>query len=294
MTSSGSTPESQALDLAAFNRNGFLLIKNVFSAGEIADLRQRMGALKARSLRQGCIVRSAGKPKALYIVGDLPGKDELADFRYLVFDRRVLGYARQILGPKLVYFGDSNTQFGEADRGFHKDNVDRTISGPDWKNPYTVIRLGLYLEDHTLHSGGLKVRVGSHQYVSHHRGQALNIPSEPGDLVIWYLRTTHSGNNVRLTFWPSLCLHPRIEMRIPESWRLAEAEERKSLFFTLGAPSEHVDRYIQYQIRRGDYHDHWKWCGWNRNLIALAEQSEVEFRRPVPEYGVLNPGYDPC
>ena len=52
-----------------------------------------------------------------------------------------------------------------------------------------------------------------------------NHDSESGDLVVWNLRTSHSGNNVRLKFWPSLSLPPRIESRIPLFLRVPPQDE---------------------------------------------------------------------
>ena len=46
-------------------------------------------------------------------------------------------------------------------RGFHKDNADRVDpNAPDWNGRYTVLRFGIYLQDHYRHTGGLTCGTG--------------------------------------------------------------------------------------------------------------------------------------
>lgn len=275
-------------DVKTFKRDGFLLVKAVFPNEEIANLRARIQMLRQRALASKEYVADSAYPKATFIIGDLLGKRELKDLDYVILDERIIACAKQILGKQIVYFGDSSVQTGEGTRGFHKDNVDRSDpNGPDWQGEYNVIRFGIYLQDHARHSGGLKVRLRSHQYVSRHRGKAVNIPSEGGDVVIWNLRTSHSGNNVRFKGLPNLCLHPRLERFVPWFLRVPEEGERIALFCSFGAPGGHLDRYIQFQVTRGDYHEHWKRSGFDQDILDLAAARGVQIRKPIREYGSL-------
>lgn len=277
------------VDVSAYERDGYVLVKDVFSSEEMARLRSKSEVLKRNAVAAKHYIPDSQYPDAVFLAGDLLSKDELQACDFAIFDRRVLSCVKQILGPDIVYFGDSSIQFGEGTRGFHKDNVDRSDpNGPDWEGPYKVIRVGIYLQDHARHSGGLKVRVRSHQYVSHHDGKAVNVPSKPGDIVLWNLRTSHSGNNVRLRLFPNLCLHPRIERIIPRRLRVPEQQERIALFCAFGAPGQTLDRYIQYLTTRTDSIDHWRKSRSNEATMDLAKRREVEVRHPISDYGALS------
>ena len=281
------------VDVDHFKKNGYVIVKGVFSKAEASTMRQSIEARKEKALTTNNYSPDPAHPKLLLILGDLLSARELKDLDYVVFDDRIIACARQILGEKLVYFGDSSVQTGEGERGFHKDNVTRyDINGADWQSDYTLIRVGVYLQDHTKISGGLKLRVRSHCYPSHHRGKAIDVKNELGDVVIWSLRTTHSGNNVRLKGLTGLCLHPRIEAKVPDFLKAVGADERIAMFATFGAPSGHLDRYIENMVRRGDYHDYLKRAGMSREILELARRRGVELRKPIPEYGSLYPHAD--
>jgi Phytanoyl-CoA dioxygenase (PhyH) len=85
---------------------------------------------------------------------------------------------------------------------FHKDNSDK-INGdaPDWTKPSHLLGVGIYLQDHTHHSGGLTVFEGSHSQASIKNGRVITewgkrvyLKTEPGDVVVWYLKTSHAGD----------------------------------------------------------------------------------------------------
>jgi hypothetical protein len=275
-----------AEQVSAFERDGYLLVKGVLPRDEVAALRTCVESLRRRVAGTPECASDPLYPKAWFFVGDALGKPELRDKDYVFLDPRVVDTIASLIGGPLVYFGDSSLQVGEATRGFHKDNVDRSDpSGPDWQGDYTVVRCGLYLQDHSRHSGGLKVRRGSHNFVSRHRGRAVNVGTEAGDLVVWSLRTSHSGNVVRMKGLPGVALHPRIEGALPAWLRVPEERERIAMFCSFGRPDRHVDRYIEYQRARKDMPPHWRLSGWSPGLVELARSRGVELRRPIAEYG---------
>jgi hypothetical protein len=112
----------------------------------------------------------------------------------------------------------------------------------------------------------------------------VDINTEVGDLLIWNLRTTHSGNNVRIRGLRGISLHPRLEQKVPHFLRMPEQLERIAMFGTFGAPSSHLERYITWMKGRGDFDRYWRYAGYNRNLVALAQSRGVELRRPVDFY----------
>jgi hypothetical protein len=283
------------VDVNHFNSCGYVIVRGVFSKAEIANLRQRVQDVKARAVTRNGYLTDPKHKELVLILGDLLSNRELADLDYVIFDQRVVSCVKQILGPDLVYFGDSSVQTGEGERGFHKDNVDRyDVNGADWQSDYTLVRVGLYLQDHSRLSGGLKLRVRSHCYPSYHQGKAIDVKSDAGDVVLWSLRTTHSGNNVRLKGLTSLCLHPRLEAMVPDYLKASGSDERIAMFGTFGAPSAHLDRYIENMVRRGDYDAYLKRAGLNKEILALADKRGIQIRKPIKEYGQLYPFREEC
>ncbi len=65
---------------------------------------------------------------------------------------------------------------------------------PDWKSPYTQLRFGIYCQDHVEHTGGLNLKIGSHDIPATSSGETLYVKTRPGDLAVWSMRITHSGN----------------------------------------------------------------------------------------------------
>ncbi|HET6224943.1 MAG TPA: phytanoyl-CoA dioxygenase family protein, partial [Bacteroidia bacterium] len=169
------------IDKQKFDQEGFLLIKNVFSKEEIAQIRKDAYAEFELDTKKNLTFRNASKlaRNARFAKGDILSKEHL---RKYLLDDRILFLVKKVLGGEPVYFGDSNYHFGVGFRGFHRDNVDRTDrTAPDWQGEYPIVRLAIYLQDHKNYSGGLKIRVGSHINES---GKPVFVDSEEGDVVI--------------------------------------------------------------------------------------------------------------
>lgn len=247
--------------LANYQRDGYILLKKVFGSEEMADFKSRVARITETSSGQGDALSEAS-------------------LRSILLDDRILDALRVILGPQIVYFGDSTYRFdiSEGSRGFHKDSLS------DFEDPssteYPIVRLGLYMQDHSNHSGGLKVRRGSHRHVflgrsslkrlfsrnphgflklaSFRLGRAINLDIEPGDLAIWNLRTFHSGHAIRLKMLPKLCINPRFEKYIPKSWTQPYEGPRAVLFSSFGAPSASLETYIKDRAEHPTNRDLWK------------------------------------
>jgi len=254
----------------------------VFSAEEITRFRQLTYEQYSIDEAQGLTFQMNNtSSKARYAKGCLLSKKLL---RNILLDDRITGLAKEILGTeKLIYFGDSSYQIGTGLRGFHRDCLDREFnSGPDWQSKYTLIRLGLYLQDHSTYSGGLKVKPGTHEKSD---GPSVFINNKPGDLVAWSLKLLHSGNAVKLKWMPSLCIDNQgIENRIPNFLKQEEEHERISLFMTFAAESNHVDRYIQeYEMKRPDTIAHLKASVYDSEALNLAQTKNVDVKILFPK-----------
>jgi hypothetical protein len=247
-----------------FWENGYSLIRGVFKSEEIVSLRKH--ALESVSHK-----------------GDLLSNPFL---RTVLLDDKVLAIASRILGGTPVYFGDSTSSIGDKSHGYHKDNVDRNdINGPDWQSRYTILRFGLYLQDHSRHSGGLNLRVKSHLTTRVHEGRNIYLRTKLGDLVVWSLRTSHSGCGRLFRVVRSLQLAPDRADRLPSFLFAPTVGQRIALFWSFGLDDQHLVRDIAYlktrtyavaNWRNSEYPaDVWKAVE-GKNLIVRDMRKEIE------------------
>lgn len=247
-----------AVDVDHYWQHGYTVVRDVFSPEEAADLRER--AVRTREHQ-----------------GDLLSNPELYQ---VVCDARILHIARALLRDTPVYFNYSSAKFGFHGRGFHKDNADRhDQQAPDWRDPYTLLRMGIYLQDHHDHSGGLNVRHDSHRWVSTTRGKTRYTATRLGDVVIWNLRTSHAANGVRLKFARGVGVEPWLVEHLPESWLLPTEGERVALFLTYGLDDEHLERFIAYSKTRAFMIDLWRAStNVSEQAWALLRSAPVSYR----------------
>jgi hypothetical protein len=220
-----------AINVDAFWENGYTIIRNAYSKEEIKSFREAAFASRDRG------------------PGDLLSNPRL---RSVLVDGRFVGIARTILGSDDIWYsGDSSFTINSGQRGFHKDNVDRKDpNGPDWKGRYTILRFGIYLQDHWSHTGGLNLRAKSHNTTDHSAGENVYVRTRVGDLAVWSLRTTHSGNGALLKFPRTRFPEPTDIPKIPK-WRIAKADgDRLAIFAALGLNDAHHDRYVEYMKTR--------------------------------------------
>jgi hypothetical protein len=273
---------TMVIDKKFFEENGFLIVKNVFSAQEIEGLRKKAYEQYALDTQKNLNFKIPNLPsQAKYAKGDLLSKEF---FYSLLLDDRILKIARTILGnDDLIYFGDSSYQIGTGLRGFHRDNIDRTnLNGDDWKGEYSLIRIGVYLQDHKNYSGGLKIKAGSHRQAD---GKVVFVDSEVGDVVLWSLKTIHSGNAVRLKFFPNYSINTsKKESLVPEFLKKDQQHERISLFMTFALKSSHLNRYInEYTLKRTETKEHLKASVYTSEALQLAKSKGLEVLKVSPE-----------
>ena len=207
----------------------------------------------------------------------------------IILDERINEIAKLFLDETPVYFGDSSVTVHSVDNrishGFHKDSPDRDdINAPSFKGEYSVLRFGIYLQDHVSHSEGLIVRSGSHRFANTTTGKKVIVPTEPGDVIVWYLTTTHSGNAKKLKSFKNLVvaddgvsrLQHFLYYRIPSFFVMPASNDRISIFFTFGKKDHHLNRYIKYLKGRDYAINTWKNSNWNSELIRLSKEKNIE------------------
>lgn len=230
------------------NEHGWVVIRDVFSAAEIARFREAVTESRRLELR-----------------GDLLSNPLLSD---VITDSRIGRIVSALLPGPPLYFGDSGWNTAATDRiqmGFHKDNPDKEYQdAPDWRTPYTVFTTGLYLQDSAHHSGGVAVRDRSQDTLDLWHGRPIAVPAELGDFVVWSYRTSHTGYASRLRLFPDAFVPINVQSRLtvrdangafprfdPRGiFRPAPPGERMALFMAFGIDDHHLRRTIRYQKTR--------------------------------------------
>jgi hypothetical protein len=168
-----------------------------------------------------------------------------------------------------------NESLPSSNYGFHKENADHLDgNAPDWKGKYTLIRFGIYTQDHAWHSGGLRVIAKSHNAVSSPRDKLVNVRTRIGDVVVWNLRTDHPGAAPMPRLLPWVCvemggswsrlnrylapIERPVWMRIPSFLFADGGPERGAIFVSLGREDAHLERYLAYMKTRAYAIEGWK------------------------------------
>lgn len=253
-----------------FEQQGYLIVRNVFTPDEVASLRKAAYEHRDRQKERGLV---AQVKQATSVKGDLLSKEGLG---WVIYDPRILAIATEILGDAPVYFSDSTYQIGIGTRGFHRDNIDRFQfgQGDDWDGAYPLIRFGIYLQDHDKFSGGIRFKTGSHEAAD---GTDVFADTRAGDIVVWNMRTLHSGNARRLKVLNNLPLHIGLENRLPDFLFREPQGERVSLFFSYGLEGKHLDRYLTQHIqKRADMQENVRLSTYTPETLKKAEQNKLK------------------
>jgi hypothetical protein len=169
------------------------------------------------------------------------------------------------------------------------------------------MRFGLYLQNHITHSGGLALRDRSHLTADTSKGRPFAVPTEIGDVVVWSLRTTHSGFATRLrglvnAFMPLTVMSAIVgtEKYAPPKWlfRPMDAEPRMALFATYGIDDAHLRRYLDYMKTRDYAVRSWKSSVYPEDIRRMMASKGIALRDMSKEVqdidpSTLNVGYAP-
>jgi hypothetical protein len=246
------------LDVDRFWRDGFLVIPRVFDPAQVQRWRER--ALQRQNKASDLLT------------------DEV--LREVVLSETLLGFADEILGDQPIYFGDSTAMIGPSGWGFHKDNSDRLdAKAPDWKvDRYPIIRFGVYTQPHGKEPGSIEFRRGSHMHPDYTTGERFAAPCEPGDVIVWNSRTTHSANSrivrgLGIRMMPDPYAIPfRAITRFKAEWLFQPLkQERVALFVSYGRDDPLLDRHIEYLRHRAYPWDAWKVSNWSQQTRELAQ-----------------------
>lgn len=253
------TVDVPKVDVGTFWEKGYQIVRGVYTPDEIQRFRESVQATRGHR-------------------GDLLSNPRLRD---VILDGRLVAIARQVLNnDNIVYAGDSSVTVNSNQHGYHKDNADRTDpKAPDWQSRYTVLRFGVYLQDHARHTGGLNLREGSHNHVSLKEGKNIYVRTRVGDVGVWSLRTSHSGNGNLLKFPWWIDPDPAQTGKYPKWWKVAPKDgDRMALFVALGLDDAHHDRYTEYLKTRTYICNMWRNSPYDEDVFARAAKIGLKVR----------------
>jgi len=282
-----------AVDPGAFRARGYTVVRGLLDPAEVQRLRTIALEAVAEAEREGRLTTEAGREGTIRgCAGDLLSQPSL---RHMLLDPRILAIIGKLLDGPPVYFGDSSFRVGKyGARGWHRDNVNRRRwrGGPDWSDPYPLLRCGLYLQDQSRHSGGLALRPGSNRPGLLRPTLPKLVDARAGDLIVWTLRTVHSAEAIRLRGLPGLPLHPSLQTRLPQRMRVPEDGERIVLFMTFARAGEQLDYYLDYLRSRDYMQAAWAGSRFGDAVRSEAERNGLRVLQPVPAYGGMSSGAD--
>lgn len=155
--------ELTAAQRAQFDREGFLVFPDLFSAAEVAVMRQEVARL-SRIQAEEVVREHTGGVKALFRVHEADGVTASAPFRALVRTPRVQRPVRQVLGTDEIYVYHTKINAKPAIEGthwmWHQDYNSWSKDGCPTPNMATF---NVMLNDTTEFSGGLYMLPGTHK-----------------------------------------------------------------------------------------------------------------------------------
>jgi hypothetical protein len=270
----------------ALEHNGYVIIPGFLGASEVDRAKAELASFHA--------------------MGRNPYLAEVPDIADTIFSDRMLEVAADLLDAEPMSFPDHVCQSKGGGFGYHKDSVDRwDPSGADWAaQPYPMIRFGLYFEDFRDRSGSLAIQPGSHRGVEYAR-RAINVKTQPGDLVAWYFTTTHAANSPSLTWAPTHAPRVPFNRNRVSRWTCTGSrsvtessfgrhlvqpysDTRRVLFFPYAVKSRIVARYLSLLVHRTYYQDILR-TDPGRGAAPPAAQGKLEWFNPFPYLDLADP-----
>lgn len=249
------------------NEKGWVLVKGVFTPEEIQQF--RTFAEKDKNHK-----------------GDLLSAPHLSA---VISDKRVIDVFKSCLGTdEIYYFGDSSCSINKEGSGFHKDSRERdNPESHEFTNPdYSLLRMAIYLQDHSVHSKGLCLREGSHRTALLNKGKIINVRSEVGDVVVWKFTTTHSANADVISLFPNRSFHPRLTRRIPNFLKQKSISPRIALFSCFGKKDRYAAELIEYLKLRPYAIDLWNNSKYSEAVLKKMSDNGVLVEQDIDVSGI--------
>lgn len=257
---SGSREADEAMR-QALNDDGIFVVRNVLSHDEIGKLRSIVREHLTRSglrFNLGRTQQNVAK--------------EVPELAFVFSHPRIVHIIKQVLGESNVVFTGLGDVHMNMLSGWHKDSGE-TVPGGYFTGPYMtspdcrVYKVAVYLQD-TGKRDGFTARLGSHRHTDLSTGEEINARSRVGDIVVFDVRITHTGQlpdpvekglkglsrvvnkgqrDKQDASWVS-----RLKAGY---WKVIGRRDRLSVFFIYGAPNSFTYDYVEANMRRQDRQD---------------------------------------
>lgn len=248
--------ESAAPMRAALAEEGLFVVRGLLSTAEIERLRGIVSGHLTRAGRRLSLGKT--QPNAASIVPELA---------FIFSHPRILAVMKQILGEDGVVFTGHCDIHMNMLSGWHKDSGE-TVPGGYFRGAYMtaeecrVYKVAIYLQEPGAHDG-FTARLGSHRHTALDAGELVKVPSRVGDIVVFDVRLTHTGQLPdpieKGMKGLSLALNngsrnredfPLISKAKASYWKLIGRRDRLSVFFTYGAANDFTYDFAKANMSR--------------------------------------------
>jgi hypothetical protein len=236
------------------SKDGFLILKNLLTTEEVNNLRM---ILENHFCDSGVnALRGWTQPNAAVLIPELG---------WIFSQPKIIGTLKKLLhNGKLMFTSHCDIHSGIV-TGWHKDDgttSDKSNLGYFDCLTYDVedcqvYKVAIYLQDHTNNLSGLKVRRGSHKIDSTEAGEEIYLNTRVGDVIIFDVRLTHSGQSdilpipwmrkplslIRKLFGSSL------DQPIKAAYELFFGT-KMSIFFTFGDSNNYTVAFAKKNMKR--------------------------------------------
>lgn len=252
----------------SFARDGFLLVPQVLTPEQVAELRGTLQSLFARPSEE----RGVGDTG--HILMDIYSRHP--SLQWLLFHEPMLQALRDLLGEDFRALRESAAHFNNFG-GWHKDTMAQEKAGRkfQWESDYLMVEAGFYLQDNSREfGGGLDVVPGSQAQSEQFAAEVpriarwmgkkpaakpikdcFSVPNRAGDLVIFDFRINHRATPHQVKVLP------------PEREKLA-------IFMACSRNNSHVAAYHEFIGGRPGY-EYLRDSAYPKELLQSAQARGV-------------------
>jgi len=174
------------------NKEGFTIIKSVFSVDQVEKMRQ----ISLDYFSNGGGFSNAGgfaKPDWIKVA-------ELSSLLKEVNLNKMEKLISEYVGEDVHFIGHNDLHLNRS-AGWHKDQLNGEARKyqitPPWEavegETMKIYKVNIYLQDHSSNEDGLTVRSGSHRFPQMDRGVVKQIKPSIGDIILFDQRITHKA-----------------------------------------------------------------------------------------------------
>lgn len=265
---------------SAMTKDGAFVVKGLFSADEIEQLRDQV---RKRLIQSG---------RRLSLGRTLPGAASVEELGWAMADPRIVAVFRGVLGSDGTLFTGHCDIHMNMLSGWHKDSGE--IYGGYFSGNYfeaddcRVYKAAIYLQDAGARDG-LTVRLGSHRTSDIHAGTEVKLLTKKGDVVFFDVRLNHRGqlpdvveSGIKAaakvaTRGSRVAQEPQWATELRSMyWRWIGRRDRLSMFFTYGAANRFTQEFASANIRRQIKQAGENGGAVSASLLRLLEEQGVE------------------